>query len=165
MSGLNPIYHKILEISTIITNINLKIIAVGPTLSIYQTNKTLSLMDFWNIKTHNNTGLLYRVKNSLLNEYISEIIILKFIKKWVKYKQSPICGNNIYQDRKFLSKYMPKLDNYLNFKLIDVNVFKELINRWFYKKTKFKKFYNHITIKDIKMSIKEFIFYKNKIFK
>ncbi|CAL4325931.1 Oligoribonuclease [Buchnera aphidicola (Protaphis terricola)] len=164
MTGLNSKIHRIIEISTLITDIQLNIISIGPTIAIHQKKKDILLMDKWNKLTHTKSGLIKRVKKSIYNELQAESKTIIFLKKWVPIKSSPICGNSIYQDRKFLNKYMPKLDNYFHYRCIDVSTIKELISRWNPNIKKFKKKKNHTTLEDIYESIMELKFYKKNFF-
>ncbi|WP_130624190.1 oligoribonuclease [endosymbiont of Euscepes postfasciatus] len=161
MTGLNPNTCKIIEIATIITDYNLNILAKGPEYTIYQSSKYLSLMDKWNINTHTNSGLIHKVKNSLINEEEAEEKTLEFLSKWVDFKKSPMCGNNVSHDRKFLIKYMPKLENYFHYHHVDVNSIKELVKRWKPEiLNNFKKKNKHRALIDIYESIEELIFYR-----
>jgi oligoribonuclease len=162
MTGLNPEIHRIIEIATIITDIKLNIIAEGPVIPIYQKEKYIFMMDEWNRKTHKKTGLIKRIRNSTYNESKAENEIILFLKKWLPIKSSPICGNSIYQDRKFLDKYMPTLENYFHYRCIDVSTIKELVKRWYPNVLRNKK-KNHTALNDIHESIEELRFYK-KIF-
>jgi oligoribonuclease len=130
MTGLNPKIHRIIEIATLITDINLNIVSEGPVIAIHQNKEHISLMDAWNIKTHKKNGLINRVKASLYDERQAEIKTIFFLKKWVPIQSSPICGNSVAQDRRFLFKYMPKLENYFHYRYIDVSTLKELVSRW-----------------------------------
>ncbi|CAL4325744.1 Oligoribonuclease [Buchnera aphidicola (Neophyllaphis podocarpi)] len=166
MTGLNPKKHFIIEIATLITDINLNIIAEGPVIPIYQNKKKLKIMDKWNYINHNKSGLINKVKNSLFNELIAEKKTIFFLKKWTKKQKSPMCGNSIGNDRRFLIKYMPKLEKYFKYRSIDVSTIKELMMRW--KPSvfnKLNKINNHTALNDIKESIKELKFYKKYFFK
>ncbi|BBA84937.1 oligoribonuclease [endosymbiont of Pachyrhynchus infernalis] len=161
MTGLDPIKCHIIEIATLITDSELNILAKGPEFIIYQSDKNLSNMDKWNINTHTNNGLIYKIKNSKINENEAENITLDFLNNWVNYKKSPMCGNNVSQDRRFLVKYMPKLENYFNYKHLDVNSIKELVKRWKPEiLCNFKKRNIHRAFSDIYESVEELIFYR-----
>ncbi len=163
MTGLNPKIHRIIEIATLITDNNLSILDIGPNLVIKQKKKHLSKMNSWCLKVHNRSGLLKLVHNSVINECYAETLTLQFLQKWVKYKSSPICGNTVSQDRRFLFKYMPRLEDFFHYRYIDVSSLKELFNRWipnfnnFFKKKKFK----HSALYDIKQSVLELKYYKS----
>lgn len=139
MTGLNPKIHRIIEIATLITDTKLNIISKGPVIAIHQAEKHMLLMNEWNQKTHMHTGLIERVKKSNYNESRAESKTIFFLKQWVPIKSSPICGNSIYQDRKFLDQYMPNLENYFHYRCIDVSTIKELAARWHPQIKKFKK--------------------------
>ncbi|CAL4325946.1 oligoribonuclease [Buchnera aphidicola] len=164
MTGLNAEIHRIIEIATLVTDINLNIIAEGPVIAIYQKKEHILMMDEWNTKIHKKNGLIKRVKNSIYNESQAEYETILFLKKWVPIQSSPICGNSVYHDRKFLNRYMPNLDNYFHYRCIDVSTIKELVLRWrpaMYKKFKKK---NHTALEDIHESVMELNFYKKKFF-
>ncbi|WP_343184022.1 oligoribonuclease [Buchnera aphidicola (Ceratovacuna keduensis)] len=163
MTGLDPEKNFILEIGVIITDKYLNIKTKGISINIHQNKKILKKMDDWNKKTHKNSGLLKKVKKSKYNEKSAEKKIIKFIKKFVKKNKSPMCGNSNFIDKMFLKKFMPNLLNYFHYRTIDVSTIKEIFKIW--KKEKYKKFKkkkNHTTIKDIKESIKELLYYKKK---
>lgn len=146
MTGLNPNIHRIIEIATLVTDKMLNIISKGPVIAIHQKKEHMLLMDEWNIKIHKKSGLIERVQNSTYSESKAEYETILFLKKWVPFKSSPICGNSIYQDRKFLDRYMPDLENYFHYRCIDVSTIKELVNRWYpaiSKKIKKKKVIQH----------------------
>ncbi len=160
MTGLNPEYNRIIEIATLITDINLNIIVKGPNLVIYQKNKHLLNMNKWNFRIHKKTGLLYKVKNSIINEYMAENLTINFLKNYISKGCSPICGNTVSHDRRFLFKYMPKLESYFNYRHIDVSVLKELFNRWIPNFNNFSKNNLHKALSDIKESVNELLYYK-----
>ncbi len=131
MTGLDPEGgDRIIEMASLITDNNLNILATGPVIAIAQPEEVLLKMDSWNTKTHTGSGLVKRVRESLISEQEAEALTLKFISQHVKKNQSPLCGNSIWQDRRFLAKYMPKLEQYLHYRLIDVSTIKELAKRW-----------------------------------
>ena len=131
MSGLDPETNTILEIATVITDGNLEIISEGPVLAIYQNSEVLHSMDDWNKKHHNETGLIERVRQSALHMRDAEMMTLDFIKNQIVPGKSPLCGNSIWHDRRFLIKYMPALEGYFHYRNIDVSSIKELYNRWY----------------------------------
>lgn len=163
MTGLNHKIHRIIEIATVITDIELNVISKGPVIAINQTERDILLMNDWNKKTHIKTGLMEKVKKSSYNESQAESKTIFFLKKWVPIKSSPMCGNSIYQDRKFLHQYMPDLENYFHYRCIDVSTIKELISRWHPKIKNFKK-KTHTALDDIQASIMELKFYKQIFF-
>lgn len=164
MTGLDPQIDRILEIAVIITDKNLNIIEEGPVLAIYQEIEKLNNMDDWNKRTHKNSGLIDRVIKSEITEAEAERICLDFISKYVPLGCSPLCGNSIWQDRRFLCSYMPKLESYFFYRNIDVSSLKEIVKRWksdifFEKKNK------HSALSDIRESISELIFYRQNVMK
>lgn len=168
MTGLNPEKHYIIEIATLVTNSDLEIIAEGPSIPIFQSNKILNTMNKWNLKTHTQNGLIEKIKKSIYNESIAEKITLEFLKKWVPKNKSPMCGNTISQDRRFLFKYMPNLESFFHYRHIDVSTLKELAIRWnpdILQKNKIKKKQCHIASEDIHASILELSHYKKYFIK
>lgn len=166
MTGLNPDKDRILEIATIITNSNLKVLEEGPVLSIHQSEVNLSIMNKWNNNIHTNSGLINRVRISNLKENQVEKKILLFLKKWVPYGKSPICGNSISQDRRFLFRYMPKLESYFHYRCLDVSTLKELALRWKPEIfLNFQKKNSHTALEDLYESIEELSYYKKYLFK
>ncbi len=166
MSGLNPDINRILEMAVIITDSELNILAEGPVLAIHQSKAHLQTMDAWNTKHHNESGLVQRVLESTIDEQQAEQIILEFIKQYATSKQSPLCGNSIYQDRRFLARYMPHLENYFHYRNIDVSTLKELARRWAPKVySSVKKQSKHLALDDIRESIIELKHYRAKFIK
>ncbi|MDA8561498.1 oligoribonuclease [Gammaproteobacteria bacterium] len=162
MTGLNPEIEKIIEIAIIITDSNLNIIAEAPVFAINQSDDLLNKMDSWNTKQHNASGLVTRVKESKTLEIDAEKAMIEFLKQYVRPGKSPMCGNTIYQDRKFLSKYMPELEKYFHYRLLDVSTLKELALRWapeIYSGT--QKNSKHLALEDIRDSINELKYYKD----
>ena len=160
MTGLDPNNEKIIEIATLITDSDLNIIAEGPNLIISQSNELLDGMDEWNQKQHGSSGLTEQVKKSDITEQIAEIETLEFISKYVGEKVSPMCGNTVSHDRRFLSKYMPRLEAYFNYRHIDVSSFKEVAVRWMNEAQVYEKKGSHRALGDIKESVEELRFYK-----
>ncbi|QJC30797.1 oligoribonuclease [Enterobacteriaceae endosymbiont of Macroplea appendiculata] len=166
MTGLNLNIDRILEIAVVITDVNLKILYPGMTYSVYQKKKILNHMNSWNYNTHTNNGLIDKVQHSTLNELQIEILLLNFLKLHIPPNTSPMCGNSIYQDRRFLSKYMPRLEKYFHYRNIDVSSFKEIIKQWYPDIfIKLKKKQQHRAIDDIYESIRELQFYKKFVLK
>ena len=130
MTGLNPDSDLIIEIATVVTDKDLTIVANGPVLAVHQTDVALAAMDEWNQKHHGQSGLIERVKASTINAAEAERLTLEFLKEWVPANTSPICGNSIGQDRRFLYRYMPTLEAYFHYRNIDVSTLKELAARW-----------------------------------
>lgn len=166
MTGLNPDTDRILEMAIIVTDSELNIIEEGPVLAIHQTEECLSKMDEWNTTHHNESGLVERVRASQLNEMQAEETILAFLKTHFKARQSPLCGNSICQDRRFLYRYMPKLEAYFHYRNLDVSTIKELARRWAPEVyAGVKKSERHLALDDIRESINELRHYKAHLFK
>jgi len=165
MTGLDPEHERIIEIATIVTDSELNIIAEGPNLVINQNKSLLDSMDEWNQKQHGSTGLIDAVKISNITEQMAEIETLDFISKYVGQKKSPMCGNTVSHDRRFLSKYMPQLEAYFNYRHIDVSSVKEVITRWYNNAQAYEKNSCHRAQDDIRESINELRFYKKEFFR
>ncbi|UVK77395.1 MAG: oligoribonuclease [Sodalis sp. Fle] len=161
MTGLNPERDRIIEIATLVTDANLNILAEGPVLAVYQSDEQLALMDEWNVCIHTASGMVERVRQSNLDENAAESLTLKFLKKWVPAGKSPICGNSIGQDRRFLFRYMPILESYFHYRYLDVSTLKELALRWKPEiLVGFKKNKNHQALDDIRESVAELLYYR-----
>lgn len=161
MTGLNPDSDLIIEIATVVTDKDLNILAQGPVLAIHQSDAALAAMDDWNQKHHGQSGLIDRVKASTINEVEAERLTIEFLKQWVPENTSPICGNSIGQDRRFLYRYMPKLEAYFHYRNIDVSTLKELAARWAPEvKNGFNKESTHQALDDIIESIEELCYYR-----
>ncbi|MEQ1529233.1 MAG: oligoribonuclease [Methylococcales bacterium] len=166
MTGLNPDVDLIIEIATIVTDQNLNIIAQGPVLAIHQTDCALAAMDEWNQIHHSQSGLIDRVRVSRINNAEAEQLTLEFLSEWLPAKTSPMCGNSIGQDRRFLYKYMPELEAYFHYRNIDVSTVKELAGRWAPAvKNGFNKKAAHQALDDIIESIEELRYYREHFFK
>ena len=163
MTGLEVDECEIIEIAVIITNKNLDLIAESDPIAIYQTDETLAKMDEWCTNTHASTGLTQRVKDSKIDVAEAEQMMLDFIKTYVPNQSSPLCGNSIWQDRRFLSKYMKSLDDYCHYRVIDVTSVKLLNDYWGDAKN-FHKKNTHKALDDIRESIAELKFYKETLF-
>ncbi|CAH0542879.1 oligoribonuclease [Vibrio marisflavi] len=165
MTGLNPETHKIIEIATIVTDKELNILAEGPVLAIHQDEKELDKMDDWCTRTHTGSGLVDRVRASKVSTQQAMQETLEFLEKWVPQGKSPICGNSVGQDRKFLLKHMPELDSYFHYRVIDVSTIKELTRRWKADVVDgFSKQGTHLALDDIRESIAELSYYRKTIF-
>jgi oligoribonuclease len=166
MSGLQPDTDVILELATVITDVNLNTLAESPVLVVHQSDAVLDGMDAWNKGTHGKSGLIDKVKASTLDEAAAEEQMIEFLKQYVPAGKSPMCGNSICQDRRFLARGMPKLEAYFHYRNLDVSVFKELARRW---KPKiydgFKKASNHTAQADIIESIEELKYYREHFIK
>ena len=161
MTGLNPDSDLIIEIATVVTDKDLNILAQGPVIAVHQSDEALAAMDDWNQKHHGQSGLIERVKVSTINDAEAERLTIEFLKDWVPENTSPICGNSIGQDRRFLYRYMPKLEAYFHYRNIDVSTLKELAARWAPQvKDGFKKESSHQALDDIIESIEELRYYR-----
>lgn len=161
MTGLNPHHDHIIEAAMVITDIDLNVLEQSEILVIHQNDELLNSMDEWNTTTHTRTGLIERVRTSRLNEEQVEEKLLEFIQKWIPEKTTPMCGNSVHQDRRFLSKYMPKLEAYFHYRNLDVSTLKELSRRWnptVYRGL--KKKCAHQALEDILESIDELKYYR-----
>jgi oligoribonuclease len=165
MSGLQPETDRILEIAMIVTDGDLNIVAEGPVLVVHQEDAVLDRMDAWNKGTHGKSGLIDKVKASTLSEAEVEAECLAFLKQHVKSSISPMCGNTIHQDRRFMNRYMPKLEAYFHYRNIDVSTIKELCKRWQPEVAKgFSKQQAHTALADIIESVEELRYYREKLF-
>jgi oligoribonuclease len=162
MSGLDPEKERLLEIAIVITGPNLVPRVEGPVLIINQSDTLLAAMDSWNQGTHKRSGLIEKVKSSTITEVQAEEILLNFIKQYVPKSASPCCGNTISQDRRFLVKYMPKLDEWFHYRNLDVSTLKELAKRWKPQVySAFKKKQMHTALADVHESIDELEHYRD----
>jgi oligoribonuclease len=165
MSGLLPETDRILEIAMIVTDGDLNIVAEGPVLVVHQEDAVLDRMDAWNKGTHGRSGLIDKVKASTLTEADVEAACLAFLKQHVKSSISPMCGNTIHQDRRFMNRYMPQLEAYFHYRNIDVSTIKELCKRWQPEIAKgFSKQQAHTALADIIESVEELRYYREKLF-
>jgi oligoribonuclease len=164
MTGLDPERDSILEIATIITDHELELIAEGPNIAISQPEEALSSMDEWNITHHKKSGLIDRVRASSCDCQCAAQKTLEFISAYCKKKESPLCGNSVWHDRQFLRKHMPGLEEFFHYRNIDVSTIKELARRWYPSLPPFNKQEAHLALKDIKDSIQELRYYREKIF-
>ncbi|NBV00707.1 MAG: oligoribonuclease [Burkholderiaceae bacterium] len=163
MTGLDPQTDRILEIAMIVTDADLNLVAEGPVLVIHQSDELLDKMDAWNKGTHGRSGLIDKVKASTLSETEAEQACLQFLKEHVKSSTSPMCGNTIHQDRRFMVRYMPKLESYFHYRNIDVSTVKELCKRW-HPEIGFQKKQAHTALADILESVDELRYYRDKLF-
>ena len=161
MSGLEPDTDRLLEIAVIVTNPELNLRVEGPVLVIHQSDECLNKMDAWNKGTHGKSGLIDKVKASTVTEAQAEQILVDFLKKYVSKSVAPMCGNSIGQDRRFLVRYMPKLEAFFHYRNIDVSTLKELAKRWRPElATGFKKAQAHTALADVHESIDELVYYR-----
>ncbi|MCU7881982.1 MAG: oligoribonuclease [Candidatus Thiodiazotropha sp. (ex Lucinoma aequizonata)] len=162
MTGLDTQKDEIIEIATIVTDARLNILAEGPMIAIHQSQQRLDAMDAWNQRQHAGSGLLGRVKGSDCNEASAEAETLDFLEKHIPAGASPMCGNSICQDRRFLAKTMPKLEAFFHYRNLDVSTLKELVNRWAPSLSEgFSKEGKHLALDDIKDSIDELCYYRD----
>ena len=166
MTGLDPQNDVIIEIATVVTDKNLNVLAEGPVLAIHQNEEALAAMDDWNQKQHGGSGLIQRVRQSPVGEAEAERKTLEFLAAWVPLGNSPMCGNSICQDRRFLYRSMPKLEAFFHYRNLDVSTLKELAARWApHVKDAFKKKNSHLAMDDILESIAELQFYREHFIK
>jgi oligoribonuclease len=166
MSGLNPETDRILEIAILITNSQLELVAEGPVVVVHQPPAVLDAMDDWNKGTHGKSGLTDRVKASTLSETDAESQLLAFVSEHVPKNVSPICGNSVHQDRRFLVKYMPRLEEYFLYRNLDVSTLKELVRRWKPEVLAgLVKHGKHEALADIHESINELRYYREHVLK
>ncbi|MCV2884414.1 oligoribonuclease [Aestuariibacter sp. AA17] len=165
MTGLNPETDRVLEIATIVTDENLNILAEGPVLAIHQPDSVLDNMDQWCIDTHGESGLTKRCRESKTTEIDAARQTIAFLKQYVDAGKSPLCGNTIGQDRRFMVKYMPELHDYFHYRSIDVSTIKELVRRWQPDVLAgFSKKGTHLALDDIRESIGELQYYRQNVF-
>ena len=161
MTGLDPDNDRIIEVAVVVTDPELNIIAEGPVFAIHQSDETLDKMDNWNKGTHGKSGLIDRVKASTVTEAQAEQELIAFLKQYVPSNKSPMCGNSICQDRRFMARGMPKLEAFFHYRNLDVSTLKELCRRWKPEvATGFKKHQKHTALADITESIEELRYYR-----
>ena len=165
MTGLDPQADRIIEIATLVTDSQLNTLAEGPVLAIHQNDTVLAAMDDWNRKQHGESGLVARVRASKIDERAAERRTLEFLSRYVPGGKSPMCGNSICQDRRFLARCMPELEAYFHYRNLDVSTLKELARRWYPERIKgFNKTSTHLALQDIRDSIDELRFYRERLF-
>jgi oligoribonuclease len=166
MTGLDTTTDLIIEIATIITDSQLNILAEGPVLAIHQSDAVMNGMDEWNTRQHGGSGLTERVRTSTVDEATAEQQTIDFLSEYVPANTSPMCGNSICQDRRFLARCMPKLEAYFHYRNLDVSTIKELAIRWSPIVAKgFKKGSSHLALDDTRDSIRELVYYREYFFK
>lgn len=165
MSGLHPDRCRILEIATIITDGDLNIVAEGPDLVVHQPDDVLEAMDEWCTQHHGDSGLTEQVRASSIDEAEAERQTLEFLGRWTQPGVSPLCGSSVFQDRRFIRRYMPQIAEFLHYRLIDVNSIKELARRWFPELRPPAKAETHRARHDIRESIEELRFYRSSLFR
>jgi oligoribonuclease len=164
MSSLDPEDGVILEIATIITDDDLGILEEGPNIAINHSKSVLDRMDEWNQSHHQASGLLDRVKTSTYDGPRAEAETMAFISKYCREGESPLCGNTVWQDRRFLVRHMPRLEDFFHYRIIDVSTIKELVRRWYPSLPRFPKKKAHLALSDIRESIDELRYYRKHIF-
>lgn len=161
MTGLDPDNDRIIEVAVVVTDPDLNVIAEGPVFAIHQSDETLDRMDNWNKGTHGKSGLIDRVKASTVDEAQAEQALIAFLKQYVPANKSPMCGNSICQDRRFMARGMPKLEAFFHYRNLDVSTLKELCRRWKPELASgFKKAQKHTALADIHESIEELRYYR-----
>ena len=166
MTGLDPDKERLIEIAVIVTGPQLTPRIEGPVLAIHQSDELLDQMDAWNKGTHGRSGLIDKVKASTVSEQDAEAQVLAFLAKYLPKGTSPLCGNTISQDRRFLVKYMPRLEAFLHYRNVDVSTFKELAKRWRPEVyAAFKKRQSHTALADVHESIDELEHYRQHFLK
>ena len=166
MTGLKPESDGIIEIATIVTDKHLKVLAEGPVVAIHQDETALAGMDEWNRNQHGGSGLLQRVRESTVSTAAAELTSLRFLQQWVEAGRSPMCGNSVCQDRRFLARLMPDLEKFFHYRNLDVSTLKELALRWAPSIGKMhKKASTHLALDDVRESIRELEFYRENFLK
>lgn len=165
MTGLDPVRDQILEIAVLVTDAQLNILAEGPNLAVFQSEEVLAGMDEWNRTHHGASGLLDRVRASTDSLRSAEEKVLSFCAGYAKPKTSPLCGNSIWQDRRFLDRHMPALNGFFHYRIIDVSSVKELAYRWYPQLAPFKKAESHLALADIRESVGELKHYREHCFR
>ncbi|MDP9898095.1 oligoribonuclease [Variovorax ginsengisoli] len=161
MTGLDPERERLIEIAVVVTSADLTVRIDGPVLVIHQSDEVLDAMDAWNKGTHGRSGLIDKVKASPINEETAEKQLLEFVARYIPKQGSPMCGNTIGQDRRFLVKFMPKLEAYFHYRNLDVSTLKELAKRWKPSAySSFKKQQAHTALADVHESIEELAHYR-----
>ena len=160
MTGLVPETHRVIEIATIVTDTNLAVLAEGPVIAIHQQSAELEAMDEWNTRTHTRSGLVDRVRSSTITEQDATEATLDFLRQWVPEGKSPMCGNSICQDRRFMARHMPELETFFHYRNLDVSTLKILMQRWRPDLPEAPKQGAHQALEDIRESIEELRHYR-----
>jgi oligoribonuclease len=164
MTGLYPDRDRIIEIAVVVTDPQLTVRVEGPVFAVHQSDAALDAMDAWNKGTHGKSGLIDRVKASTVDEAQAEALVIQFLKQYVPSGKSPMCGNSICQDRRFLANYMPKLESFFHYRNLDVSTLKELAKRWKPDiMAGFRKAQAHTALADIQESIDELVYYRQHL--
>jgi oligoribonuclease len=166
MTGLDTQHDRIIEIATVVTDASLAILAEGPVLAVHQSDDALAAMDAWNTAQHAGSGLTARVRESRIDEAQAERLTLEFLADHVPANVSPMCGNSICQDRRFLARCMPELERFFHYRNLDVSTLKELARRWAPAVANgFVKQSTHLALDDVRDSIRELQYYRERLFK
>jgi oligoribonuclease len=166
MTGLRPEVDRIIEVAVVVTDGNLEVLAQGPVFAIHQPDSVLAAMDAWNTATHGRSGLTERVRASTVTEAEAQALLIDFLRPWVPPGKSPMCGNSICQDRRFMARTMPELEAYFHYRNLDVSTVKELCKRWRPEVAKaFAKRSAHTALADIEESIDELRHYREHFFR
>ncbi|MES9938078.1 MAG: oligoribonuclease [Sedimenticola sp.] len=166
MTGLDPMNDRIIEIATIVTDVNLEILAEGPVIAIHQPDEVLEAMDEWNTNQHGGSGLTERVRQSNYSEEDAQRLTIEFLEQYVPKGASPMCGNSICQDRRFMANYMQELEEFFHYRNLDVSTLKELAMRWAPEVTdSLVKQGAHLALDDIRDSINELMHYRERFLK
>jgi oligoribonuclease len=164
MTGLKPASDLIIEIATIVTDKHLNVLAEGPVIAVHQSESVLNAMDDWNRNQHGRSGLAARVLASDIDAATAERRTLEFLAVWVDAKRSPMCGNSICQDRRFLARHMPALEAFFHYRNLDVSTLKELAMRWAPAVSEgFRKNSTHLALEDVRDSIRELQYYRERL--
>lgn len=165
MTGLDPDKDRILEIATLVTDKQLNILAEGPVFAVHQSDEVLNGMGEWCTRQHGLSGLTQRVRESVVDEAAAERQTLAFLQPYVNANTSPMCGNSICQDRRFLYRYMPELERFFHYRNLDVSTLKELAKRWAPAMPAFTKASTHLALQDIRDSVAELKHYREHLFR
>jgi len=164
MTGLKPDSDLIIEIATIVTDKHLAVLAEGPVFAVHQSQTVLDAMDDWNRNQHGRSGLSARVLASAVDAAAAERETLRFLEAWVEPGRSPMCGNSICQDRRFLARHMPSLERFFHYRNLDVSTLKELAARWAPQVAEgFRKTAAHLALEDVRESIRELQYYRERL--
>jgi oligoribonuclease len=166
MSGLDPDKDRILEVAVLVTDGELNIIAKGPSLVLHQPDEVLEAMDEWNTKHHSQSGLTKRVRESTIDESQASAALLEFLSEHTAKKKAPLAGNSIHQDRRFVARYLPEIEDWLHYRNVDVSTIKELAHRWYPKQYAGRptKKGSHRAMDDLMESIEELKYYRKSLF-
>jgi oligoribonuclease len=165
MTGLDPERNVILEIAALITGADLEILWEGPCFAVHHSDEVLSAMDPWSRDQHGKSGLTERARRSPYDCGRAEQETLVFLSRYCKKGEAPLCGNSVWQDRRFLIKYMPGLESFFHYRNVDVSSIKELVQRWYPSVPAYEKEKSHLALQDIRESVNELRYYREKVFK